>query len=65
VSKIEEFEKEIEDLRLNMVKVKEGKLYTDPEVVVASQELDGVMDKYYEMLMKKEGLDQKRNLTIS
>lgn len=65
MSKIEEFEKEIEDLRLNMVKVKEGKLYTDPEVVVASQELDGVMDKYYEMLMKKEGLDQKRNLTIS
>ena len=45
--------KEIEELRLNMIKIKVGKSYSDPEVVTASQELDAVLDVYHEMKMKK------------
>jgi hypothetical protein len=53
MSEIEELIKQIEALRLNMIKVKEGKAYTDPEVVAISQELDNILDKYQEMLMKE------------
>ncbi|MDR3540117.1 MAG: aspartyl-phosphate phosphatase Spo0E family protein [Desulfosporosinus sp.] len=53
MSEIEELKRQIEVLRLNMIKVKEGRPYTDPEVVAASRELDAVLDKYQEMLMKK------------
>ena len=53
VSKIEELKKQIEELRLNMIKVKEGKSYTDPEVVAVSQELDAVLDKYQEVVIKE------------
>ncbi|MDQ7096060.1 aspartyl-phosphate phosphatase Spo0E family protein [Desulfosporosinus sp. PR] len=45
--------KRIEELRLNMIKIKEGRSYTDPEVIAASQELDLVLDQYQEMLMKQ------------
>ena len=54
---IEELIKRIEELRLNMIKVKEGRSFTDSEVVAASQELDAVIDKYQVMLMKKTEKD--------
>ena len=44
---------QIEELRIKLIKIKEGKAYTDPEVVAASQELDEVLDKYQESLLKK------------
>jgi len=44
--------KQIEELRLNLIKIKEGRSYTDPEVVAASQALDEVLDKYQELLLK-------------
>lgn len=53
MSEIEELIKRIEELRLNMIKTKEERSYTDPEVVAASQELDAVLDKYQEIQMKK------------
>jgi len=57
MSEIEELIKRIEELRLNMIKAKEGRSYTDQEVVATSQELDAVLDKYQEMLMKKSEKD--------
>jgi len=53
MAEIEELIKRIEELRENMIKVKEGRSYTDPEVVATSQALDDVLDKYQEMLMIK------------
>lgn len=41
-----------------MIKIKEGKSFTDPEVIIASQELDAVLDKYQVMLMKKKQAPQ-------
>jgi len=57
MSEIEELIKQIEELRLSMIRIKEGKSYTDPDVVAASQELDAVLDRYQGILMriKKEG----------
>jgi len=43
---------QIEELRSILIKVKEGRPYTDPEVVAASQALDEVLDKYQELLLK-------------
>ncbi|EGW39428.1 aspartyl-phosphate phosphatase Spo0E family protein [Desulfosporosinus sp. OT] len=57
MSEIEKLLRQIETLRLNMIKVKEGRPYTDPKVVTASRELDTVLDKYQEMLMKKSDKD--------
>ena len=51
VSEIEKLLKQIEELRFYMIKIKEGKTYTDPEVVAASQELDAILDKYQEIIM--------------
>lgn len=53
MSEISELIKRIEELRVNVIKTKEGRAYTDPAVVAASQELDVVLDLYQEMLMKK------------
>lgn len=47
--------KHIEELRLQLIKMKEGRAYTDPEVVAASQALDEVLDKYQELLLKNRG----------
>ena len=58
VSELEELIKQIEELRLNMIKIKEGKSYTDPEVIIASQELDAVLDEYQVMQMKIEKADK-------
>lgn len=43
----------IEELRLELVRIKVGKAYTDPEVVAASQKLDEVLNIYQEELMKQ------------
>jgi len=52
VSELDELLKQIEELRSSMVKIKEGRSFTDPEVVTASQMLDAVLDRYQVMLMK-------------
>jgi hypothetical protein len=54
VSGLEALIKQIEELRLNLIKIKEGKSFTDPEVLAASQELDVVLDRYQVMLMQKK-----------
>ena len=51
---LEKLIKQIEQLRLNMIKIKEGRSYTDPEVITASQELDAVLNKYHEMMLKNK-----------
>jgi len=58
VSELEELIRQIEELRLSMIKIKEGKSYTDPEVITASQMLDAVLDKYQEMLMRIKKADK-------
>ncbi len=57
MSELEELIKQIEELRSTMIKLKEGKSYTDPEVITASQMLDAVLDKYQEMLIKIKKAD--------
>ena len=54
MSELEELIKQIEELRLRMIKTKEGKSYTNPEVITASQELDAVLNKYHEIMMKNK-----------
>lgn len=54
MSELEELIKQIEELRIKMIKIKEGKSYSDLEVVASSQELDIVLDRYQEMLMKNK-----------
>jgi len=53
VSEIEELLKQIEELRAKMIKVQEDKAYSDPAVIAVSQELDEVLDKYQNLIMKK------------
>ena len=48
--KINELIKQIEELRLALVRIKVGRAYTDPEVVTASQKLDEVLNKYQELM---------------
>ena len=57
MSELEELIKQIEELRSTMIKLKEGKSYTDPKVITASQMLDAVLDKYQEMLIKIKKAD--------
>jgi len=52
MTELEELIKQIESLRSEMIKTKECKSYSDPEVVAASQELDAVLDKYQVMIRK-------------
>ena len=51
MSEIKELIKQIEELRSNMIKTTEGKSYTNPEVLAASQELDAVLNQYQEAIM--------------
>ena len=46
--------KRIEELRLELVRIKLGRAYTDPEVVFASQKLDEVLDEYQELVKLNE-----------
>jgi len=52
---IKEIIKQIEELRLSLIQIKEGKSYTDTEVVTASQRLDQVLNKYQELIAKDKG----------
>ena len=54
MSELEKLIMQIEELRPRMIKTKEGRSYTDPEVITASQELDVVLNKYQEMMMKNK-----------
>ncbi|WP_308892718.1 aspartyl-phosphate phosphatase Spo0E family protein [Candidatus Desulfosporosinus nitrosoreducens] len=56
-SEIEELLKRIEELRLKMIRIKEGKAFSDPEVLAASQDLDAVLDDYQEMLLNMSEKD--------
>ena len=47
---INELIKQIEELRLDLVRIKVGRAYTDPDVVSASQKLDEVLNKYQEFV---------------
>ena len=47
---IEQLIKRIEELRLDLIKIKVGREYTDPEVVAASQKLDDVLNLYQELV---------------
>ena len=58
MSELDELIKQIEELRLSMIKIKEGKSFSDPEVITASQMLDAVLDKYQVMLMKIKRADR-------
>lgn len=51
---MDELIKQIEELRNTLIKIKEGKAYTDPEVVAASQKLDEVLNKYQELKEENE-----------
>ncbi|HBW36896.1 aspartyl-phosphate phosphatase Spo0E family protein [Desulfosporosinus sp. BICA1-9] len=44
--------KQIEELRFKMLKIKEGKSFTDPEVLAASQRLDIDLNKYHDLIIK-------------
>ena len=57
VSDSEELLKKIEELRLNMVNIKDDKPFTHPELLAASQELDTVLNKHQETLIKKNKKD--------
>jgi len=63
-SELKELIKQIEELRSRIIKAKEGRSYTDSEVIDASQELDAVLDKYQEMMIKNTvDTDQKQKKT--
>ena len=47
---IEQLIKRIEELRLDLIRIKVGREYTDPEVVTASQKLDDVLNLYQELV---------------
>jgi len=48
VSVINGLIKQIEELRTDLVRIKVGRAYTDPKVVIASQKLDQVLNQYHE-----------------
>lgn len=57
MSELKELIKQIEELRARLIKIQEGRDYSDPEVVATSQQLDAVLDKYQELMMKKMDKD--------
>lgn len=50
MSVINELIMEIEKLRLDLIRIKEGRAYTDPDVLKASQTLDEVLNKYQDFV---------------
>jgi len=52
VSELDRKLKQIEELRFKMLKIKEGKSFTDPEVLAASQRLDIDLNKYHDLIIK-------------
>ena len=60
MSELKELIKEIELLRSKMIQITEGKYYSHPEVVAASQDLDVVLNKYQAMLQKQKRAEDSR-----
>ena len=46
--------KRIEELRSDLVRMKVGRAYSDPEVVSASRKLDDVLNEYQELVKHDE-----------
>ncbi len=53
MSELKELIKQIEEQRARLIKIHDGKVYSDPEVVTTSQQLDAILDKYQALKMKK------------
>lgn len=47
---IKEVVEQIEELRLELVRIKVGRTYSDPKVVTASQKLDKVLNEYQKLV---------------
>ena len=62
MSKLKDLNKEIEYLRSKMISITEGKYFSHPEVVAASQDLDAVLDKYQVMLQKYKRKEKGRSM---
>lgn len=50
---IQEMEKIIEELRAQLHKIADGRCFTDPEVIKASQELDQKLNEYERLINSK------------
>lgn len=50
---VDEIIKKIDELRLNLIKLKKGRDFTDEEVVSMSQMLDDVLNEYYKLAKQK------------
>jgi hypothetical protein len=55
MSKVEEILEKIEDLRQELVALETAKGTSDPEVLKASMQLNGVLNEYYRLLKEKMG----------
>lgn len=66
MSELEGLIKQIEELRASMVKIKEGKSFKDPEIMIETQMLNDVfLGKYQQMLVSKHcSLDDSPNRFI-
>ncbi|MDP4128401.1 MAG: aspartyl-phosphate phosphatase Spo0E family protein [Bacillota bacterium] len=53
MSEIEELLKRVEELHLNMIKIKEGKSVKDREVIIESRILDIVLSNFQDVLIRK------------
>lgn len=53
MSELKKLIKQIEEQRARLIKIHEGRVYSDPEVVTTSQQLDAILDKYQALKMKK------------
>ena len=53
VQQIEELLKQVEELHLSMIQIKENKSLIDQEIITESQILDIILNNYQEVLMKR------------
>ena len=53
VQQIEELLKQVEELHLSMIQIKEDKSLTDQEIITESKILDIILNNYQGVLMKK------------
>ncbi|GAB7386683.1 hypothetical protein BSNK01_05190 [Bacillaceae bacterium] len=51
---LERLLKQIEELRRHLYEISKDKDFTDPEVVVASQKLDAVLNEYFKLIKQKQ-----------
>lgn len=60
MDQIQEIEHIIEKLRTRLHETAQGRCFTDPEVVKASQELNQMLNRYEQLLTKKCKFQQRR-----